>query len=1735
MSAGVPASQIYVDQNSSLKNPMNPMGLMVANRRDEPSGGMQGINRARKEGANPMLYGAAGGFVPNYVNLSSAVSTSTGIGIQKGGGVDQALKEFSKNVMQAGADMDKLSAELKNKIQSLVNDKAVTQQLTEAAKQEIFNRKILISTKQSSIAQSILENQSNKKIAAQLDKIYIEYNKSQKTRADLTAAEKKAAEVLQKTNLSQASQRAIVSSTDSLAGSRSTAQPKAAGDLLAKMFGLQTALSLLTGATSNTENAFATAANAITSVASSFTSVYLVFEGLQSAGGKLGSLFGAFGGKLGIYAGGAYALYEGFNLIAKNLDSTNASINNASHAMQSFAKVAAGATVNFGTLSESQKKRIQTSREGLIEGGRKYEKITYDAKGDLKNRALMQASFEGYTDELQTQFEGTVDQALAVGISYDAMFNRIRKAAESGNKITAEEVEGMINEFKTLAEEIAKVKPTDFLKNSGLYEGGENEKYFKQLEKLSSEELDAQLNLFKEKGTRGKEPVPLLQELIEKNTPIDNLTATKEFAKLSLKTSKETKETQKEAVGAAIETANLSLLKQQLENRIAYKKALFEASSAEEYSLELQKEMLSVSEKDRTLADYKLQSLQAAKKLTSDQADATINALKESELIQKKLEGMSPGGKIDLKEFEKLTSAAEKVSNIIREQGGYTEDAKNKTQELLAKTGLLPDQYGIILDIIKETNDQLSRQAALQNKMYALSNLQKATIEAANFATEKRSAAITNQYDKELKLNELQKRRIDLEKEAGVLQLERRKIGGGAGSNLGIDREIAQLEKNAIKLKFDIDQKNLISQVKKALAEAALSAGLTPNEVGNLNLQNVTTKEQAVAKAKEIEEIEKKIKIDKLEAAQKEFEKQVTASVFHYDKVVNAAKEFARIIGELGYGPSVNGGADYGAFFRPPNTSAAVTLPATVVEADQEGRIDKQMLEQSRLDTAEARKKIEESSGSVSLLGDQIGATFDEASLNTLELNNAFTQLDNSLLSAGGSLTTFNNLVRDVFNNLPESISQNKFAMLTATDTQSIIGNAVEARRNSILAQGPASAGTIAQAADATAIYEKELEIKRAITAEDKINGEFELQKLKEILPLRMQLLEAETNSEREAIIDRIIAKEKQRLPVLERLKAAFSSTTEQRTAELEDSLVNASVQFRDNLIDGISQAIEGGGSLKDILLNTALEFTREITKASLKNAIGSIGNLFNFGGGGGVTTAASGGMINGGSGTKDDVPAMLMGGEYVVKKKAVQKYGQEFLSAINNGTLGGYAKGGSVKKFTNQTGEGGYFLPGLYGNESVASQQGLFDFATQNYTSGARDVISSGENYASINLETESARLTQKGRENNPLFAATQSAKEQSLGLVFQETENWENYYKAVEEAKKQEKARQKAIRKQLLISSAMAIGSAVAGPVLGAAGAGFKAAAGASKAAGGTFFANMGAGLKGIFTGGQLAGSTLTQNVGGLNNLFASVGKGLTGNFAEAGNLFKLSQIGSADQLQKAFAGSITSKSNFSNYLTDKGYIPQASIVNEGGANGVGGSWFSRLISGFRNPFGSKKDIDEGGFEYTGQTISREEMDELMKDPLWQSMQNTPDPTAWKRPSTRRATGGIIPPTSGIDTIPAMLSGGEFVMNKAATQNIGAGNLQALNSGGGSVVTEEKTEELNDKLISKLDELIQAGTSKSSVGEININVDGSGKSKESNSNVESGGQGQQLARNIRDMVVKVIQDEQRLGGLLR
>ena len=77
----------------------------------------------------------------------------------------------------------------------------------------------------------------------------------------------------------------------------------------------------------------------------------------------------------------------------------------------------------------------------------------------------------------------------------------------------------------------------------------------------------------------------------------------------------------------------------------------------------------------------------------------------------------------------------------------------------------------------------------------------------------------------------------------------------------------------------------------------------------------------------------------------------------------------------------------------------------------------------------------------------------------------------------------------------------------------------------------------------------------------------------------------------------------------------------------------------------------------------------------------------------------ASGGFISDGSGTKDDVPALLMGGEYVISKPAVQKYGVDFMSRVNSGSLTGFARGGSVGDLA-PLGSGGSSSTG--GNEDL-------------------------------------------------------------------------------------------------------------------------------------------------------------------------------------------------------------------------------------------------------------------------------------------------------------------------------------------------------------------------------------------------------------------------------------------------
>lgn len=89
---------------------------------------------------------------------------------------------------------------------------------------------------------------------------------------------------------------------------------------------------------------------------------------------------------------------------------------------------------------------------------------------------------------------------------------------------------------------------------------------------------------------------------------------------------------------------------------------------------------------------------------------------------------------------------------------------------------------------------------------------------------------------------------------------------------------------------------------------------------------------------------------------------------------------------------------------------------------------------------------------------------------------------------------------------------------------------------------------------------------------------------------------------------------------------------------------------------------------------------TRSQTYRSVHDIVGATGGLFTGKG----FRYAEGGLVQGpGTGTSDDVPApWLSNGEFVVRKAAVDKYGEAFLQRINDGQYEGgrYARGGKVK-----------------------------------------------------------------------------------------------------------------------------------------------------------------------------------------------------------------------------------------------------------------------------------------------------------------------------------------------------------------------------------------------------------------------------------------------------------------------
>ena len=188
--------------------------------------------------------------------------------------------------------------------------------------------------------------------------------------------------------------------------------------------------------------------------------------------------------------------------------------------------------------------------------------------------------------------------------------------------------------------------------------------------------------------------------------------------------------------------------------------------------------------------------------------------------------------------------------------------------------------------------------------------------------------------------------------------------------------------------------------------------------------------------------------------------------------------------------------------------------------------------------------------------------------------------------------------------------------------------------------------------------------------------------------------------SERES---RILSNQFKSTDIAQAFFDTFDYSKETLFRDVELGAIDSAKTIKSEFNNAFQSVIDGTANVGDAFQTMASNIAKRIQQVALElgsnvffNSIfGSLGGLpdvfksvtggkgggglFGFSRGGMVKGYSSGGSVVGGSGNKDDVPAMLSGGEYVIRKSAVQKYGTGMLGMLNGGRVKGFADGGGA------------------------------------------------------------------------------------------------------------------------------------------------------------------------------------------------------------------------------------------------------------------------------------------------------------------------------------------------------------------------------------------------------------------------------------------------------------------------
>jgi hypothetical protein len=1562
-SAGLSNSQIYVDQDSALKSSMNPMGLMVANRRDEPAGGFQGIARARKEGVNPKLYGAASGFVPNYA-------------VQAPIGQVSAIKGILKQ-----DKVDAFNKALEDTAKALKNNQISLSQAEQNI--EIYAQTVGASAK----GQKILESEGKKLIQA--------YDTESKAR-------KQKAEELRK----QRSEKRAASTPPT--PPTPPESPKSTGDALAKVFALQSAFVGLSAL-------FDTVAEG-----SEFADNFRKFDGVLTGIVSASILLTAGLGPLGIALA---AITGGFNIVKSLWPNA---IQQMSEAFGGLSEAGQRASQSLNQFGENVNRGGISADEALAQSIKKAEEAQLRAEASSKGVNLQTSEGKQKTPEQLARdllVNQTTTSFKSIGLNLPngqktgaqrkpGIGDKIRSVLSGGDDPISPEDFAGVQEFKSLAdfnEETRNILIGSFadtvisLNKTGLVALGkvlqQTDKDFKpkDFENLIKKDQVAEYrSALLAQIFKGKK----VQEIV--NKAIAESTKDGKFDERAL-------QTELDKAGLSSISADLAKFVKDL------------IPSVEAGKLENQIQI--------RLDDFLLSYQNFSNEINRSVAATT--ALFEGALSSQAFSSLSVGRQSQLKtqlDRFKFTTASQKSERDIAGEARVL--ASNQAKNLAATQGNIDlqnrlDKFATTFSNLDDLESELNSFA--QEVTLAGKESETFKQQVADLINKNKDFQSSREVEKTLLNFSIQERENELASIKTFYQ-------GLDGFNAEIKKQEKEIRNSQFSQALDDQTAQYERDVAQLTSSSPQELQATLQAVDKKNTQDRAASEKRQTEIRAKIELQRSLNtlanIQSLNKNTQALEKLLTQL-----SIENLTKERATLAKEMGFSEEIPP-SEYANYSDFGNEQQRARMQ--VIET-QLGFLNNPISNASPIKNP---SDYMPASGSL----DDINATINSMDIQSEELKaqfkQAFTEYFNAVEDAAYKQGEDNKLL-DTKQTLDRKLLQLQQSYEPALAQE--LKNLRESQ-----ATTPKSRGQYAAT-------ERQIKI-----AETKASKQNDPEKLREYM-------------------------------------SSFGYGFDEAMGKIEERTLDFRYQlgkeipdlFSSNLSQGLNDAISGAKDLKTALTDAATSFFQEITRKNISN----LADMVTGGIGGFFTKKASGGLISGGSGTKDDVPAMLMGGEYVVKKSAVNKYGKGFLDALNNGKMRGYATGGMVdpETFPTQTGRGGFYTPGDYGQGAITGKNELLTFATQSFTGGQYDYMGGfGMSGASVGLEPESARLSSFGRENSPMFERVQQSKDEAFQVYLEGLQKEKEYAELLDQIAKDKKARKKQL--QMAIISAVAstalsyAGSVAMAGAKNAIAAGAKTAAATGKTFG--FGAKFMAGAKGMFTG---AGGQ-----GGLANIFKGTGTQLS-ELVTANQNAKMTK----SLQQPVLSENIQGVKNFSQTKS----IRQEQIFNKN---------IEFLTKEDLATYGIADYGDDG--EYRPHILNTQGPNPLI-------------PPLLKNSPFQRAAGGLISGGSGTkDDIPAMLTGGEFVLNNRATQRLGVQNLNKLNNGQ-SVGSEGSSAEMTQALISKLDELIQT-TSNSSQSNVVVNVSSTDQQEENPADMNE--RDRELQKKIRQAVLDVIAQEKRLGGSL-